>query len=216
MATAHFSHLSTRCTFLIRKYALPLIRAEKRALMNRKTIPVDTDNLLALRLITHAELECYFEEVALTVIENIKKGIDQGQTSAQSALVFLYLQNGRIVPTWSDMIGLDESQKKLAYTQDFINLLNASIEFAKTAISGNNGLKEDSIKLLSAISGRFPGEISELMLTELDKYYSDWNEVAHKSLRSAKNPNLQSATIEKNRIENILQIIHDEFDRYLT
>lgn len=213
MVSAQFAHLKKRCAELTAKYADPDIRAELAAVAKGEPIPdADIDNIVALRLIAHAEFEYYFEEIARDYIEAQRTALNAGQTMQQSALIFLYLQRRKIVPTWSPTHNLEESAAKAADLSDYKNLLTEAIGFASDAIEKNNGVKEANITLLASLSGRFAGETSGTLITELNTLGSERGAVAHKSWTYAKRANIQSPIIEKNRIEGIIKIIEEEFE----
>jgi len=213
MPSAHFTHLSNRCGTLIKKFAEPSIQAELDALEKDQQIPdVDIDDVLALRLIAHAELEYYFEEIARAWIESQRENMAFGQTGEQSSLVFLYLQHRRLSPQWSDINDANDEIVKVTNDEDFEKLLLAALDFAIETINNNEGIKSSSITLLASLAGKFPGQISETLVTELDRYGREYGEIAHSTWKKVENVNIESATIEKRRVEEILQLIKSEFE----
>lgn len=210
-----FAHLSDRCSDLIKKYASPIIQAEEDAVKKGLPLPdPDLDQLVALRLIAHAELEGYFEAKAQNRLNELRDQLVSRSlmTVEHAALIFLYLQKKEIIPVWSTKSLADERSIKLAELADFKNLASAAFGFANDYIASNNGIKESSIHMLAAISGRFPGDLSTTLVAELNQLGIDRGAVAHKSWLLSKKANVQSATVEKNRIEALLELIRQTFE----
>jgi hypothetical protein len=214
MPSKHFDHLLDRCHRLISKYADPAIAAENAAASAGQELPPpDIDDLLSLRLIAHAEFEYYFEEIARDYVEIQRSTINSEQTLQQSALIFLYLQKRKISPPWTDTTGKSDADAKDFEKSDFKNLLIAALGFAKDAIDKNNGIKEDNIKLLAALSGRFAGQVENTLIIDLNSFGSERGAIAHKSWKFAKKANLQSLTIERARILTLLKAVEDGFEK---
>lgn len=211
--SSHFNHLQQRCEELIAKYVDPIIAAENLALQNGAPPPdPDKDQIVALRLIAHAEFEGYFEACATEYIEQLKAQGPSGQSREISALVLLYLQKKRITPYWSAKANLDDKKIRAAEISDFNKYSSEAFGFAADFIESNNGVKENSILTLGALTGKYPADLSTTLVTELNQFGTNRGAVAHKSHFFSKKANIQSATIEKNKIQSIVNLIKDAYD----
>lgn len=207
-----FIHLESRCKELITKYAMPIILAEEVALKSGMPLPdTDFDQLVALRLIAHAEFEGYFEAKARRHLDELRQQFDAGSalTASHASLIFLHLQKSQIAPVWSSTSLMDDRARKAAESADFKNMLNSAFGFANDFIVSNNGIKENSIFMLAAISGIFPDQLDTTLVAELNQFGIDRGAVAHVSWKFSKKANVQSAIIEKNRIERLLKLIKE-------
>jgi hypothetical protein len=207
MASVHFEHLESRCNLLIQRFLEPAIVAEQVALRNGMPVPEPNfDDFAAFRLLTHAELEGYFESKALdalTELDTLFKS-DQIMTSRFVALIYLYLWREKHQLSWPPTQGNDPQsrQQDKAYMKQ---LAQGAIGFGRQFVATNNGIKESSIHVLSALMGFFPDELDQILVSELNQYGKKRGDVAHRSWLFDTRT-FESADIEKNRLITILNL----------
>lgn len=203
-----FVHLNDRCSILLQKYIEPIIQAEDAAVKAGLTLPEpDYDSFAAFRLLVHAELEGYFEQKAKRVLSQLASDFSTGNvgTAKFAGLIALFLWKQAIANPWSDRKGLADKELRNQEATDFKNVAQEALGFAGNFISSNNGIKENSIQMLSAIMGVFHDDLDHVLVEELNKLGKKRGDVAHDSwLRVSKT--FDSAVIEKERIERILDL----------
>ena len=99
-----FDHLERRSRELLEKFIEPIIKAEGLAITNSQTIPEpDFDSIAAFRLLSHAELEGYFEKKAMQALDKLEQAFksDKVLTKDFSSLIFLQLWVQKRSPEWS-------------------------------------------------------------------------------------------------------------------
>lgn len=199
-----FEHLEKRSKELLGKFIFPIIDSENEALVKGEPIPdPDFDSLAAFRMLSHAELEGYFETKALEVISRLDTDFkaDKVLTKDFYALSYFYFcKKGHIVK------GKEEVSR--AELKDFAQ---KALGFARQFVSDNNGIKENSIVCLSSIMGFFGDEIDALLVSELNQYGKLRGDVAHDSW-AHNTRTFESAEIEKKRLEEILKLIKNFYE----
>lgn len=207
MLSKHFLHLESRCRHLIQRFLDPVIAAETAALQNNQPFPApDFDDFAAFRLLTHAELEGYFELKvidALTVLDQAFKQ-DQVLTAGFVALIYLYLSKERCQPIWPALPSQDKSYAK--------QLAQEALGFGRQFVSANNGIKEGSIHVMSGLMGFFPDELDGVLVNELNQYGKNRGDVAHSSWHF-NTRTFESADIERNRLIRILELTKAYYER---
>ena len=200
MPSVHFLHLEDRCNHLIRRFLDPVIAAEQAALQAGQPVPIpDFDDFAAFRLLTHAELEGYFESKALDALKVLDVAFKKGQvlTAGFVALIYLYLWIERRQPQWPTLPSND-----IAYVKQ---LAQEALGFGRQFVSENNGIKEASIHVMSSVMGFFPDELDSVLVNELNQYGKKRGDVAHSSWHF-NTRTFDSADIEKNRLTTILTL----------
>jgi hypothetical protein len=207
MPSTHYVHLETRCIHLIQRFLDPIIAAEQAALLAGQPVPAPNfDDIAAFRLLTHAELEGYFESRAIEAIQWLDASFKNGQvlTAKFVALSYLYLWKERRQPAWPNLQSDD-----VAYAKQ---LAQEALGFGRQFIAGNNGIKEASIHLLSAVMGFFPDELDSILVNELNQYGKKRGDVAHSSWHF-NTRTFESADIEKNRLTTILKLTKAYYEK---
>jgi hypothetical protein len=201
-----FEHLDKRLSDLLCKFIVPIVEAEDEALANSIQLPTpDYDSIAAFRLLAHAELERYFEQKALSAVDKLDNMIKAGKSITHdiAALISLYLWKSKHIFDWSSVT---------TSRQYFnVNAQNA-LGFARDIIKKNNGIKEDSISVLSAIMGYFEDELDNVLISELNQYGKLRGEVAHDSW-TFNTRTFDAAVIEQNRVKDILRLIREFYER---
>lgn len=207
MPSKHFVHLENRCHHLIQRFLEPVIAAEAAALQAGEPVPeANFDDFAAFRLLTHAELEGYFESKvrdALSILDHAFKQ-DKVLTAGFAALIYLYLSKERRQPIWPDLPRDDNSYVK--------QLAQDALGFGRQFVNANNGIKETSIHVMSALMGFFPDELDSILVNELNQYGKKRGDVAHSSWHFNMRT-FESADIEKNRLIRILNLTKDYYEK---
>lgn len=207
MPSAHFVHLEARCNHLIQRFLDPVIAGEKAALLAGLPVPLpDFDDFAAFRLLTHAELEGYFESRALDSLLALDASFKSGQvlTAGFVALFYLHLWKSRGQPTWPALPTDDSTYLKQVAQQ--------ALGFGRQFLSANNGIKEASIHVMSALMGFFPDELDAVLVNELNQYGKKRGDVAHSSWHF-NTRTFESADIEKNRLTTILRLTKSYYEK---
>lgn len=207
MPSAHYLHLEARCTHLIQRFLDPVIAAEQAALFaNQPVPPPDFDDFAAFRMLTHAELEGYFEAKARDYLAALDAAFKRGQvlTAGFVALICLHLWKDRRQPTWPPLVADDPAYLK--------QLAQNALGFGRQFVADNNGIKEASIHVMSALMGFFPDELDAFLVNELNQYGKKRGDVAHSSWHF-NTRTFESAEIEKNRLCTILRLTKAYYER---
>lgn len=214
MPSTHYEHLETRCNDLIHRFLDPAIAAEQTALETGAPVPQPNfDDFAAFRLLTHAELEGYFESKARDSLTNLDAAFKAGQvlTSKFVGVIYLYLWREKRQLSWPLPQGDDplSRQQDAAYVKQ---LAQEALGFGRQFVTANNGIKESSMHVLSSIMGFFPDELDQVLINELNQYGKKRGDVAHSSwffnLRT-----FESADIEKSRLTTILNLTKAYYER---
>ncbi|OGB24268.1 MAG: hypothetical protein A3I66_17835 [Burkholderiales bacterium RIFCSPLOWO2_02_FULL_57_36] len=214
-----FEHLFQRCDELIKKYLDPIIKAEQDALNSSEPVQVplpDFDSLAAFRLLSHAELEGYFEAKAKETLKILDQDFEAGkiETSKFASLIFLFILKKQIAKKWTATGLGDDASIKNAETTDFKDLAQQALGYGRQFIEGNNGVKENSIQVLSALMGYFSDELDPVLLKELNLYGKRRGDVAHDSWKR-NTRTFESAEIERTRLLTILDLIKNFYESNL-
>lgn len=204
-----FNHLESRCLSLIERYIDPTIQAERDAIAQGNPLPdPDFDSLAAFRLLSHAELEGYFEAKAAQSILALDANFKSGNfmTTEFASLIFLFLWKQKKDPLWTNSVKSSKDEEV-----DFKRLAQDSLGFARQFIKDNNGVKENSITTLSALMGYFPSDIDHILISELNQYGKNRGEVAHDSW-TRNTRTFDAANIEKSRLLSILSLIKQYYE----
>jgi len=200
MPSVHFKHLETRCNLLIKRFLDPLIAAEEAAVVAGQPVPdPNFDDFAAFRLLTHAELEGYFESKAHDALKTLEEAFNKGQvqTSSFVTLIYLHFWKSRQQLVWPNNSEDDATHMK--------QLAQNALCFGRQFVLNNNGIKEASIQVLSALMGIFPEELDSVLVNELNQYGKKRGDVAHSSWHF-NTRTFESADIEKSRLTTILAL----------
>lgn len=207
VATASpFDHLQKRSTELLNKFIEPTIQAEALAMQEGSPFPdPNFDLFAAFRMLSHAELEGYFEKKAMLALEKLELDFKSNVVLSKNfaSLIFLHLWVQNRLPEWSADKGDQIVFKKMA--QD-------ALGFGRQFIKTNNGIKEASIIILSALMGFFADELDNILLNELNQYGKLRGDVAHDSW-AHNTKTFESADIEKKRLERILELTKNFYEK---
>lgn len=210
-----FTHLQERCTLLIGKYIDPIIQAEQQALDNSSPLPdSDFDSFAAFRLLTHAELEGYFEKKAELALSALADDFNNERVASSSfaSLIFLYLLKKQIHHNWSASGLGDDAATRQAEYSDFKNLAQSALGYGRHFIDSNNGIKANSIYVLSALMGYFEDELDSVLVQDLNQYGIKRGDVAHDSW-TKNTRTFESAEIEKSRLLRILELTKNFYEQ---
>jgi hypothetical protein len=207
MPSNHFVHLEKRCEELAARFLDPVIHAEQLALANGLPLPKpDYDGFAAFRLLVHAELENYFELKAADALADLQARFqaDRVFNAGFFSLILLHHWRKRESLVWPDDRVVPDSFIK--------NLAQKALGFGRQTIKENNGIKEESFEVISALIGVFPDDLDDVLVKDLDSLGRKRGDVAHSSWRYNLNT-FESADIEKDRVSRILTLTKAKYEK---
>lgn len=157
------------------------------------------DDLRAFELLCHAELEVYFESVALHIVEKSKKKWDRYH-SADYNLASLFLSSDPI------------QNRKLTITTYTAQIL---LKYQQR-VRCNNGIKRENLRRLYEPLGFKVSDFDQELLNNLDSLGSQRGEFAHQSFKTI---SIQSKRDIFKRIDDIIEEIasfENSIDTYTT
>lgn len=149
--------------------------------------PAQEDKLRGIIALSHAEIEDYFETVALSLYQDSIKLWNLKRT-ANYNLASLF------------MLG-DRPEKKLNHG----NTLFKIKELYENSVNRNHGIKRENIHTLFYPLGYEEKDFDPMLLSQLESFGSLRGSIVHTSANKAKNPLDQKTTI--NMIQDILKLL---------
>jgi len=209
MTSKHFKYLEERCHCLIERFLEPFIELEKTALALGQELPSpNLDDFAAFKLLTHAELEVYFEKKTSDALDILDNDFRSGHvlTADFAALIYLYSWKEKKHLNWDDVLN---PQSDTAFQK---SLAQEALGFGRQFVKNNNGIKEDAMHIMSALMGFFPQELDSILIEELNKFGAKRGQIAHQSVRSS-SIIFESAEIEKTKLLNILNLASNYYEK---
>lgn len=156
----------------------------------------DADKIKALRLLVHAELESYIEELA-------KKIFDEGVTKWQEEKIGTFQICSLFI--WHAAIETKEDSNTKAH-QIFH-------KYRENVLRNNNGIKEENLKKLFNPLGYKIESFSAEFLANLDTYGAERGQVAHSSASA-----IQTQLDYQTEVDKINDLVNglEEFQSNLT
>jgi hypothetical protein len=191
-----------------------LIRREiklRKSLINKTVIhnpqtSLSQDRLRAYRLLMHAEIEYYFENIVIEKINNEKIKWDNKKIPSQTILSLLAYNECSFPKISSSLSDINSKNDK-----DF--RINKAVGDYIGIIKKNNGIKECNIIPILIPLGIDYSKISQILMNDLSSYGSSRGEVAHNSYKVIK---LINPTDEINIVTEIIKGIKDIDDLLLS
>lgn len=112
----------------------------------------------------------------------------------------------QITKKWQAFGLNDDVSIRKSESADFKELAQEALGYGRQFIEANNGIKENSIQILSGLMGYFSDELDPVLLNELNQYGKKRGDVAHDSW-TKNTRTFESAEIEKSRLLTILDLI---------
>ncbi len=165
---------------------------------------------LAYRVLSHAEIESYLEDLALeTALDAIKAWKDRRKSS--KTLLGLLAFSGQEIESPPNSIDLTQPTQSPAW-EDKIQLSNrieSAMNVFSYAVKNNHGIKEDNIhRLLLPIGIEFH-ELDPLLIADLNSFAQERGEVAHLSSRKYRTKQQIDPQNELARVKSIIaRLIH--------
>lgn len=146
--------------------------------------PRQIDLARGYRVLCHAEIESYLEEMAKDLL---KYAIDE------------WKENKKVTLTMTAMLTFQRPEK----TDKLGTMFNqAAINFKRQVIEGNHGIREQNIKKLFRPLGVDIDDLDSAWISTIDSYGSKRGETAHTSARTQNTIDLQT---EKRDLEHIVE-----------
>lgn len=174
------------------------VESLKQGLLNYESIdppiPENQDKLKSFKILVHAEIEYYVENMVKEVLSFIEKQWLEKKKIHPSLLYLILFSSSKF-----------EGEKELTdlTTEKRVNKIIASF---RGHISGNNGIKEkDLMKLLVPLGINFQ-ELDSTWLSTIDSYGKSRGEIAHQSY--SVHTQLDRDTEEKN-VDHVIEGIKE-------
>lgn len=195
---AHFQLLNRRVRELASKFVDDQVQAE---VADPASFLPDLDRLAAFRLLVHAEIEEFLEAKARDNVQAVAARIAAGGAwmRASPELFPLAVALKRSLPQ-EDTIDI---QRYATFASD---LLGA----ARSVISDNNGVKNQSFTLLSLCAGKTLDEVDGVLSAGLNSFGKSRGDVAHKSVTRCSS--LQAPSAELQTANNLVAQIGSYFE----
>ena len=158
----------------------------------------------AYTVLSHAEMEYYFEEIALSIAEKAYKKWTQHQKASKPLLALVAYYDGKYssIPDAHDGNRSDETMDE--------RIRKAYTSYNKQVRDKNNGIKEADILKVFLPVGINISEIDENLLIALNNFGKQRGDIAH----STKSPNLTTPDDALNTVNEIMNLI-DSFDTFM-
>lgn len=166
------------------------------------------DRARGYRLLVHAEIEAYIEDMAITVITDRIRKWKHSRTPSNLLLAFLACFHSG----WIEyderhnlrIIELAKSRKKIK------NTVNEIIDMAQTQfvnqLKDNHGVRENNLKILIPPTGIELNDLDQTWIADIDDFGKVRGEIAHKAKSTTGSINPQD---EYNKVTNLLRGIKD-------
>lgn len=156
------------------------IRDLRRAFLPRQFSPIGNyspealDNSSAFRLLVHAELESFIEEIALDIVNRATVNVNSGRICETSAAILcLYKQ---------EMGGMPSQLSEINHSSFVQGVKLTCLHDLRRRIDKNNSIKPSSILSFFIPLGIDETKIDEQFLIDLSTLSARRGEVAHKRL----------------------------------
>lgn len=147
------------------------------------------DDLRAFELLCHAEIEVYFEKIALKIVERAEKQWKSRHCANYNlACLFLYAQP------------IQNKPMKISA------IVGKTIADYRQTVNYNNGIKRNDIKKLYQSLGFEIDDFDSIFLSNLDQLGSQRGEFAHQSFKAIQ---IESKNDIFRRIDDIIEEIKD-------
>ncbi|MCU6701231.1 HEPN domain-containing protein [Muriventricola aceti] len=162
------------------------------------------EKVRAYKVLAHAEMEYYFEEVALEIAQKAYRKWSSSNKASTPLLSLVAYYDGQF-PSPPDMHGGNNATKDINWR---VNTSYTS--YNRQVRSSNHGIKEKNILSIFLPIGIKISEIDEDMLIALDNFGSERGLIAHSTRAST----LTTPDDALSSVNNIMTYI-DTFDRFL-
>lgn len=156
----------------------------------------DIDNLVAFRLLAHAEFEDYLETKARDGLASMEAAFRSGQNTVRQNLNALVIAMSLAKPLRFEPPN---------WPTDVAELLRAAREW----IGKNNGIKDASFTMLSVFCGKMPDEVDGALSASLSTYGTSRGDVAHKS--ATRVTTIQAPSAEAQAVEDLITALDGYF-----
>ncbi len=166
------------------------------------------DRAIGYRLLVHAEIESYLEDVSRDVVTSaISQWKNNGKPSSiLIALLASYHSSWHV----SDEVSNEEIMKIAKSRKNIKDSVSEVIELAQTQyvtrLKNNHGIKDNNFKMLILPTGICIDDLDSTWLTNLDSFGAKRGEVAHKSKMATEQINPQD---EYNLVSGLLRGLED-------
>lgn len=166
------------------------------------------DRARGYRLLVHAEIESYLEDIVRVVITDKIRAWKNGRVPSNLLLAFLACYHSG----WNEydeeqkvrIIELARARKKITDTvEEIIN--QAQAQFIQQ-LKNNHGVREKNLKMLVLPTGIDPGDLDNTWISNLDDFGKRRGDVAHRTKTTTGSINPED---EYNRVETLIKGLKD-------
>lgn len=201
MVSTRYKELSTRVAEL-RKHLLP----RKFSLTGDYT-DCQLDRARGYRVLVHAEIESYLEDIVKEVVTNCIHKWKQNKKPSSTLIAFLasYHSSWNVNDDISnqEIIQIAKSRKR---EDSIFNILVAAQKQFINLIEKNHGIKENNLKSLILPTGVDINQLDQTWLANLDSFGKLRGEIAHKTKRTTTQVNPKD---EFDRVKSLLKGLKD-------
>lgn len=135
---------------------------------------------LAYRILTHAEIEAYFEDRAWEVVMDAKKNWDRTGNPCRT-LISLIAFSGQMMETPPDTLTPSQENQALALEKrvKLNKKIDSAISCFKRVVDQNHGLKESNLLALLLPIGIDSDDLDTVLLATMNTFGAQRGDVAH-------------------------------------
>ena len=163
------------------------------------------DKFYGFRLLAHAELEAYFEQRAIEILDSAKNMFLNGKNNIVIISLLTYIDTNDF-----EINTCVNSPNRASKLKDLNTIVNTTIsKYHKEILSKNNGIKEKNILKILLPIGVLATQLDSSWLSTLDSYGAKRGDVAHNSIKHNRVGTIINPIDEENTINIILAGIDD-------
>lgn len=195
----HFATLEANCAQLERKFIQDQLNIELHDIAN--FIP-DPEFLAAYRFLVHAEIEDYLEKKARDQIINLRRMIAGPKYPSLNSMPWIYVLSSLCAVSLPFDHQYDE--------KNFFKKVNETLNKLEDKVNDNNGIKGETLKLVSLILGKGMDEIDQLLATNLTSFGEARGDIAHRSVSRVST--ILAPSAEKQKVDTVIDMIRAYFN----
>lgn len=195
----HFATLEANCAQLERKFIKDQLNIELHDIAN--FIP-DPEFLAAYRFLVHAEIEDYLEKKARDQIISLRRMIAGPKYPSLNSMPWIYVLSSLCAVSLPSDHQYDE--------KNFFKKVNETLNKLEDKVNDNNGIKGETLKLVSLILGKGMDEIDQLLATNLTSFGEARGDIAHRSVSRVST--ILAPSAEKQKVDTVIDMIRAYFN----
>jgi len=198
-ASTFFVALESNCRRLEAKFIHDQLQTELHDIAN---FVADLEFLAAYRFLIHAEIEDYLERKARDELARLKKMVSKPPYPKISTMPWIYV----FASLCGASLPFDYQYDEAA----FFRRVNELLIKMEERVNENNGVKGETLKLISVVLGKGLDEIDQSLAANLTSFGQERGDIAHRSLGRVSTISAPSA--EKQKVDNIMNMLRLYFN----